>query len=91
MIISDEMNETKIDTLSVQIERVISSDPELTHTEILTACMNTVGSVLASVTCPDCRKLAALSLETGLPGFIKHALAEAEKRGGEPPASGHIH
>ena len=90
MRISDKMDDTTIDTLSIQIESVFKDSPELTHKEIMIACMHTIGNVLMSVSCPDCRQASALFLEKQLPRFIKRALTEAEKLS-EQPLDGHIH
>jgi hypothetical protein len=58
-------------------------DQELSHREILMAYLIAIGSTLASISCRDCRELAAKSVTTELPHVISAAL--------DQPGTDHVH
>jgi hypothetical protein len=75
MKVSNDLNPDTADTLALQIEDVIKRDPELTHGEILLACMIAIGSTLHSIQCRDCRRLAAKYVKKEMPSLTMAALA----------------
>jgi hypothetical protein len=61
----------------LQIEEIINQDPELTRGEIMLACMTVLGSIVSSIQCRDCRRLAAKSIKKLMPRIITEALVQA--------------
>jgi phage FluMu protein Com len=87
MIVSDEMNHRVANELATQIDKLLDADPDLTQREIFTACLMVMCGALASIDCPDCRRINARMLKKELPHMIKAALQhETGVSGGE-----HVH
>jgi hypothetical protein len=92
MHLSPNSDADAAETLAQQIEDVIGNNTELTHGEILLACMIVLGNTLISIRCRDCRDVAAKAVKKDLPRSIVAALTHAINRdANEPPTNEHIH
>lgn len=74
MQVSDEFDFDKADALSVLIMKTINHDSDLTHREVLTALSMSVGDIIASIECSDCRESAAKAVTKDL---VPRAVAAA--------------
>jgi hypothetical protein len=91
MHLSNEANEDRIDALSIEIEKLFNRDPDLAHGEALLACMTAIANVVASITCPGCRKKTAMFVKRRFSVFITNAMTHGKKREGARPSLEHVH
>ena len=90
MKVTNKMDDDTINALGSRIVDLIASypDPELSQGEIVTACMIVIASIVQSIECPGCRKLAARHIKKAMPRFIAGALVVAAQ---SPSRSDHVH
>ena len=88
MIISNDFDAHTADALALQIEDLTNKDVDLTHREILAACVIAIGSTVHSIECRECRDIAVRFVKKILPNVIGHALKNAHS---QPPPSDHVH
>jgi hypothetical protein len=87
MRVENKADEAVIDALVVQIGEVIDRNSEATQSEILMACMLVITTVVGSIDCRDCRKVAAREIRKMLPQLMQTAMAIMTGQ----PASQHRH
>jgi hypothetical protein len=87
MMISDEFDFDNANNLARQFEGVISQDNDLTHREALLGLMISIGNILASISCRDCRGIAAQYVNQHMREIVVRSL----NRGGEEAAPDHPH
>jgi hypothetical protein len=63
----------------LEIEALLENKPELTFPEAFNACLYSVGDLLSSIPCHDCRRLIAKWLKKLLHKCIRDALIEGMK------------
>jgi hypothetical protein len=93
MKVDDKLDSEKADALSRQIEDLFRHNPELTHAEILLACVIAICSVVGSIPCSGCAKMSARGVKKLLASELPVALTQAaleRAKAGELP-SGHVH
>lgn len=87
MHIVDEPRDDVIEDLILKIERVFRADKTLTHPEVLTALMITVGGALMTIRCPGCRAFAMRYVRSVATDFE----AQDASNNAEPSPSSYVH
>jgi hypothetical protein len=64
-------------------KNIIAANPEFTLHDISVALLVSLGDVLISTECPDCRRLSKKSIEKMLPPVLRHAML--------PQLNEHVH
>ena len=83
---------TVVDSVSLEIEALLLSKPELTVSEAFNACLNSIAGLLSSIPCRDCRKLTAKWLKKLLTEYVRDALIEGMKiHPDKPPHNAQLH
>jgi hypothetical protein len=76
------------ETLALRINQVVNSDTELTHGEILVACMTAICGVIEAIDCRGCRSHAAKAVKKFLPKMMHDTIAQASAK---PDGLNHHH
>jgi hypothetical protein len=74
MEVSNDLNMRVADELASRIDNMLNADPDLTQREIFTACLMVMCGALASIECPDCRRINVKMLKQEWARMIKAAL-----------------
>jgi hypothetical protein len=77
MFVTSEYSVEARDALISEFTRSIQANDELTHGEIIDACMEIIGSVLINIECPGCRKVTRASIKKTLPRILADAMTQA--------------
>jgi hypothetical protein len=77
MFVTSDYSVEARDALVSEFTKSIQANDELTHGEIIDACMEIIGSVLINIECPGCRKVTRATIKKKLPQILTDAMAQA--------------
>jgi hypothetical protein len=77
MLVTDDCSAEAMGSLINEFTKSIQANYQLTHTEIIYACLGTIVSVLINIECPDCRKLTLATIQEKFPPMLANAMAQA--------------
>lgn len=80
MRVSEDFQHLTSENLADAFYKHIDADPDLTHGEILAACLAIIGGVIVNIDCPGCRRLTVRNLKKMLPKTLRDAMTDAAER-----------